>query len=83
MSSRICVMPDSLGWKQAYMSAILEKDRSRIPGLIADAKERLALRLLELTALGLVRSDEVEAIHDASYILDALHSSLAYREECA
>jgi len=83
MSSRIRVMPDSLDWKQAYMAAIFEKDRAQIPGLIADAREKLVLRLHELTALGVVPCDEVEAIHDASYILQALQSCLAYRDECA
>ena len=83
MSSRIRVMPDDLDWKRAYMAAIYEKDRARIPGLIADAREKLALRLRELRALGLVLCDEVEAIHDASYMLQALLSSLAYRDECA
>jgi len=83
MSSRISVLPDSLDWKQSYMTAIFEKDRARMPGLIAAAREKLALRLGELGDLGFVQCDEIDAIHDALYMLEALRDSLAYREESA
>jgi hypothetical protein len=63
------------------MVAILEKDRARILGLIEDARGKLAARLQELSARGVVLCDEVEAIHDASYLLQGLESSLSYRDE--
>ncbi len=81
MSSRILTQPENLDWKEAYMSAILEKDRARVTGLIQDARAKLATRLRELTAAGSVPCDEVEAIHDAFYLLQALQSSLLYRDE--
>jgi len=80
-SSRIMAMPEHLEWKRAYMAAILEKDRHRILPLIDDARARLAARFHELKKKGLVPCDEVEAIHDAFYMLDALRSSLAYRDD--
>jgi len=81
MSSRIFSVPETLDWKQAYMAAILEKDRSCVTGLIQQAREKLATRLRELTAMGPHPSDEIEAIHDAFYLLQALQSSLPYRDE--
>lgn len=81
MSSRIASLADNLDWKKAYMAAILEKDRKRVPELIHDARAKLSDRLRELWAMGAVPSDEIEAIHDALYLLQALLSSLPYREE--
>jgi hypothetical protein len=81
MSSRIFSVPEDLDWKQAYMAAILEKDRNSVIALIHDAREKLSSRLHELTGTGRFPSDEIEAIHDAFYLLQALQSSLAYREE--
>jgi len=37
MSSPILALPETLVWKQAYMAAILEKDRSQINGRIEAA----------------------------------------------
>lgn len=81
MSSRIFSMPDALDWKQAYMAAILEKDRSRVPYLVGKATEYLSARTRELEMSGLVPCEEIEAIHDALYLLHALHTSLAYRDD--
>lgn len=81
MSSRIFFAPENLDWKKAYMAAVLEKDRVRLPDLIQDALEKLAHRLRELSGMGLVPSDEIEAIHDAFYLLQALRSSLPYRNQ--
>ena len=63
------------------MAAVLEKDCVRIPGLIEYANERLGERLRELLIVGPVPCDETEAIHDALYMLQALRSSLLYRED--
>lgn len=81
MSSRICSAPENLDWKQAYMAAVLEKDRKRIPGLVQQARQRLTQRLRELWIAGPVPNEEVEAIHDALYLLQALLSSLSYRDK--
>jgi hypothetical protein len=80
-SSSIMAMEENLEWKRAYMAAILEKDRERISSLIDDAKLRLTARFHQLKGQGLVPCEEAEAMHDASYMLDALRSSLSYRED--
>ena len=61
MSSRIFSLPENLEWKQAYMAAVLEKDRGRLPPLIQDATQKLSERLHELWGKGPVPSEEVEA----------------------
>ena len=81
MSSRLLDIPQNLVWKQAYMDAILEKDRARILELIENARLELARRLIELKQNGPIPCDETEAIHDACYMLHALESSLSYRDE--
>lgn len=81
MSSRIFSSPESLDWKKAYMAAVLEKDRTRLPELVREARELLSERLRQLWTTGPVPSEEIEAIHDALYLLQALLSSLSYREE--
>lgn len=81
MSSRIFPMPQNLEWKKAYMAAVREKDRTRVPQLVHEAKEKLSERLRELRIAGLFPHEELEAIHDAIYLLHALLSSLAYRDE--
>jgi len=64
----------------AYVAAVLEKDRTRIVGLIEDARSKLSARLIELAAQS-YSHDEVEAIQDAEYLLQALQSSLSYRND--
>jgi hypothetical protein len=80
MSAHISALPDNLGWKQAYLAAILEKDRTRVVSLIQDARSKLATRLDELAAES-HPYDEIEAIQDAEYLLQALQSSLSYRND--
>jgi len=80
MSTQIFTVPESLQWKQAYLAAILEKDRTRVVDLIQDARSKFASRLDELAADS-HSYDEVEAIQDAEYLLQALQSSLSYRND--
>ncbi len=80
MSTHISAVSENLEWKQAYLSAILEKDPSRIVALIAEARLKLSSRLEELANESFAY-DEVEAIHDADYLLQALQSSLSYRTD--
>lgn len=81
MSSRIFFLPENPDWKKAYMAAVLEKDRTRLPELIQDAKKKLSDRLRELRLSGSVPCEEIEAIYDALYFIQALNSSLPYRDE--
>ena len=80
MSSRIFAAPENLDWKKAYMAAVLEKDRRRVPRLIQEARAKLSERLHELWRLRPVPREEVEAIDDALYLLQGLLSSLSYRD---
>lgn len=77
----ISAIPDDLDWKEAYLAAVLEKDPVRIGRLIEAAREKMVSRQCELIRDGLSWSDEAEAIHDAHYMLQALQSSLIYRDE--
>lgn len=81
MSSRISFAPDHLEWKKAYLAAVLEKDHRRLPGLIREARQKLSERLRELWLVGEVPCEEITAIDDAFYLLEALLNSLLYRDE--
>jgi len=80
MPTCISAVPENREWKQAYMAAVLEKNRARVAGLIQDAKAKLSSRLDELTS-GSLAHDEIEAIHDAYYLLQALQNSLSYHDD--
>jgi hypothetical protein len=80
MSTHISAVPEGLKWKPAYLAAVLEKDRTRVVGLIQDARSKFANRLEELEAES-YSHDEIEAIQDADYLLQALRSSLSYRTD--
>jgi hypothetical protein len=73
-------VPETLEWKQAYIAAIQEKDRTRVANLIQNARSKFATRLDELAAES-HSYDEVEAVQDADYLLQALQSSLSYRTD--
>ena len=84
MSSPILSLPQSLAWKQAYMAAIRETNRAQMSELITDAREKLSSRLREIT-IGrggplpfYEHEEEIEAIHEAQYLLEALRSSLQH-----
>jgi len=81
MSSLISFPHENLDWRKAYLAAVLEKDRQRLPALIRRARETCSERLLTLSKSGPVPSDEVNAIHDALYMLQALLGSISYRTE--
>jgi len=81
MASRISAMPDTKEWKRAYMAAIVERNREDLIRLILEARAKLAGRRRELMADGLIPCDELDAIHDADYLLGALQSSLPYRDD--
>jgi hypothetical protein len=81
MSSRIFTVPDTVDWKQAYTAAVLEKDYVSMIRRIELAREKITLRLEELACLESPVCDELEAIHDALYLLQGLQSSLLYRND--
>lgn len=81
MSSRILAVPEDLDWKKAYLAAVLERNRTRVPELIQHAREKITQRLHELWASDTGFCEEIEAIHDALYLLTALLSSLSYRHD--
>jgi hypothetical protein len=81
MASRISAMPDTHEWKRAYMAAIVERNREELIRLILEARAKLAGRRRELMADGFIPCDELDAIHDADYLLGALQSSLPYRDD--
>ena len=81
MSSRIFVSPDNLAWKKAYLAAVLEGDCMRVPLLAQRAKETMFQRMHELWMDDMIPCDELEAIHDALCMLDALLSTLSYRDD--
>jgi len=80
MAAQMYAVPEAMAWKQAYVAAMLEKDRTRVVGLIHDARSKLYSRLEELAGERFSH-DEIEAIHDADYLLQALQSSLSYRTD--
>lgn len=80
MAAQIFAVPETIAWKEAYVAAMLEKDRTRVVGLIVDARSKLCSRLEELAGERFSH-DEIEAIHDADYLLQALESSLSYRTD--
>ncbi len=80
MSTHFSAVSENLEWKQAYMAAVLEQDRTRVVSLIQDARSKFATRLDELAAES-YSHDEIEAIQDADYLLQALQSSLSYRND--
>jgi hypothetical protein len=81
MSSRIFSASENLDWKRAYTAAVLEKDRSRLFGLIQKVIERLSERLSELRALGSVSWEEVGAISDAMYLLDSFLTGVSEQDD--
>lgn len=80
MSTYCSSTPENLDWQQAYLAAVLEKDQTRIVSLIHDARSKLSARMIELACESYAH-DEVEAIQDAEYLLQALQSSLSYRND--
>lgn len=81
MSSGVCSSRENFNWEKAYLAAILEKDCARLPGLIEAVNQTLCERLRTLLAASPACSHEIEAINDALYMLQALRSSLFYRED--
>ena len=81
MSSRISSVPENMGWKIAYMAAVLQNDRRLMPGLIQAARDSLFERQRELLSSGPIPNEEIAAIDNALHVLETLLSTLPYRDE--
>ncbi|HEX6802529.1 MAG TPA: hypothetical protein VF133_02535 [Terriglobales bacterium] len=68
-------------WKQLYVAALLEKDSSRVPLLIADAERAIVLRARQLFGTPENNLREGEALDDALHTLRTLRGCLATREQ--
>lgn len=64
-------------WKDLYIAALLEGDRSRVPNLIAEAERAIAERARELFKVSGDHIEEEQAMDDALYALHALRGCLS------
>jgi hypothetical protein len=79
MAARTGLAFSALSWKQAYLDAILEKDPQQI--LVAARRAEAEFASREHQLFGKPEAfDELQDISDARYLLQALISSLAYRD---
>jgi hypothetical protein len=63
-------------WRQLYIAALFETDRSRIPARITEAQEAILIRTREMSSAGHDTIEEDLALEDALYALRALQSCL-------
>jgi hypothetical protein len=63
-------------WRDLYVSALFETDRTRLPERIAEAERAIAARARELFSAGTDTIEEDQALDDALYSLRALQSCL-------
>jgi hypothetical protein len=66
-------------WRDLYVSALFETDRTRLPERIAEAERAIVARARELFSAGTDTIEEDQALDDALYSLRALQSCLALR----
>ena len=66
-------------WRELYIAALFETDRSRIPTRIADAEKAIVARARQLFAAGSDTIEEDQALDDALYALRALQNCLEFR----
>ena len=59
-------------WRELYLRAIFEDDRSRLPSRIREAEEALNLRRRQLFTMSGSKAEEREAIDHALHQLRAL-----------
>ena len=71
MSTGVAASP-SKSWKDLYMAALYETDKSRVSERIANAEWALALRARELFHTGREHLQERQAVDAAIYALHAL-----------
>lgn len=71
-TSHVPQRPPPQSWRALYVAALLEKDRKRLAGRIADAERALVVRARELFHTSGDNLQEEQAIDDALYALHAL-----------
>jgi len=70
-------------WRELYVAALLETDKSKLPTRIVDAEKQIAARARELFNSGDHNPMEKSALSVATYALVALRSSLNHRSKSA
>lgn len=74
---RLNPSPERLnGWRELYIAALFETNRSLIPVRIAEAEEAIVTRARELFSAGNDTIEEDQALEDALYALRALQSGV-------
>jgi hypothetical protein len=63
-------------WRDLYLTALMEADREKTPGRIADAEQAILNRARELFKASGDNIQEEEALDDALYALRALKNCL-------
>ena len=64
------------GWRQLYVAALFETDKTRIPERITEAERAIVARARELFSASSDTIEEDQALDDALYALRALQSCL-------
>ena len=72
-----------LDWKQLYLAAIFENNKSRIPDKIAEAQRVLAMTRFELLNRPAGDAKEIQALDNALFSLNALRSCLVVSASAA
>lgn len=76
--------PQSSNWKQLYVGALFESDRTKLAVRIAEARAAIVARARDLFRDPGDRIEEAQALDDALYALDALaHCYLPEQEKRA
>jgi hypothetical protein len=70
-------------WRELYLAALFENDKSLMPSRIADAEQAIVARARELFSAGNDTIEEDQALDDALYALKALQNCLQLRSSSA
>lgn len=73
------IMEREAGWQDYYRAALFERNRSKVPGRIADAEKQIVARARELFKNGSHNVTERDALDIALYALRALKGSLNWK----
>jgi hypothetical protein len=75
--------PALSNWRDLYVAALFETERSRIPARIAHAEKAIVARARELFSAAADTIEEDQALDDALYALRALQNCLELRLDAA
>jgi hypothetical protein len=79
INDAIVSFPNSSCWCDLYETALFETDKSILPERIADAEKAIVARARELFSMTTGYIEEVQAIEDALYALQALQTCLGLK----